>query len=86
MWSSRKDRFQVAVVKERGPGISQSKNGVEPGPARADKRFEVEGVVSPLSLRAYRSGALWSGGILEEAVDICWPPSQADVLSLTLTG
>lgn len=76
----------MAVVKERGPGISQSKNGVERGPARADRRFEVEGVVSPLSLRAYQSGALWSGGILEEAVDICWPPSQADVLSLTLTG
>lgn len=39
----------MAVVKARGPGISQSEKGVEPGPARAGRRYEVEGVVSPLS-------------------------------------
>lgn len=61
----------MAVVKGRGPGISQSEKGVEPGPARADRRYEVECGLSTI-LEPDWVGALWSGRVLEEAVDVFW--------------
>lgn len=63
VWSSREDRFQVAVVKERDTSILQSEKCVELDPVRAEVRSEVEGVVFPHYSEPDWTSALWSSKV-----------------------
>lgn len=67
VWSSREDRFQVAVVKERDTSVLQSEKCVQLGPVRAEVRSQVEGVVFP-----HYSEPDWTSALGSSKVPVVW--------------